>query len=273
MAETAPAAQDGRRNGLLLDVEAPRPVQARPAPGPAAMGKWLAFAVLVFLVSAAAFLFFSQAEVQDVFPAVLLLPAFQFMAGPRARQPAWFVAVCRHSRIFAGILAVFALAGLGGLGFLVCLSLQENPDSESGGKAPDDSLVNALTVAVALPACVGGKYVYSWWADRKEKAHEAEEKERRQRYIAKFPLRTLDANDMEAAAGAARGCPVCLDDFSLSDDRITLPCFHNFHKDCIGGWLDQHSLCPVCRYDITTGFDGHQYSLDHPHLVADAWQS
>lgn len=45
-------------------------------------------------------------------------------------------------------------------------------------------------------------------------------------------------------------CNVCLDDFCLGTEIITLNCRHFFHRDCIKPWLmTQSHKCPVCRAD------------------------
>ena len=45
-------------------------------------------------------------------------------------------------------------------------------------------------------------------------------------------------------------CNICLDDFCLGTEIITLNCRHFFHRDCIKPWLmTQSHKCPVCRAD------------------------
>lgn len=46
-------------------------------------------------------------------------------------------------------------------------------------------------------------------------------------------------------------CVVCQNDFCQDEDVVTLPCEHEFHKDCIQTWLTQNSCkCPMCRFTI-----------------------
>lgn len=46
------------------------------------------------------------------------------------------------------------------------------------------------------------------------------------------------------------GCPVCLEDFDLGAEAMEMPCKHRFHGGCILPWLELHSSCPVCRFQI-----------------------
>lgn len=45
-------------------------------------------------------------------------------------------------------------------------------------------------------------------------------------------------------------CSVCLDDFDKGSEAKEMPCKHKFHIRCIVPWLELHSSCPVCRYEL-----------------------
>ncbi|KAF3508168.1 hypothetical protein F2Q69_00010144 [Brassica cretica] len=45
-------------------------------------------------------------------------------------------------------------------------------------------------------------------------------------------------------------CSVCLDDFEIGVEAKEMPCEHKFHRDCLLPWLELHSSCPVCRYEL-----------------------
>ncbi|KAJ7955458.1 E3 ubiquitin-protein ligase RING1 [Quillaja saponaria] len=45
-------------------------------------------------------------------------------------------------------------------------------------------------------------------------------------------------------------CSVCLDDFDVGAEAKEMPCKHKFHGGCILPWLELHSSCPVCRFQL-----------------------
>jgi E3 ubiquitin-protein ligase DOA10 len=62
-----------------------------------------------------------------------------------------------------------------------------------------------------------------------------------------LPSRRVTENDEK--------CSVCLapnDDLDGSEIYLTLPCKHDFHKECILPWLDRTNSCPLCRTEMKT---------------------
>ncbi|KAJ3682966.1 hypothetical protein LUZ60_013193 [Juncus effusus] len=45
-------------------------------------------------------------------------------------------------------------------------------------------------------------------------------------------------------------CPVCMEEFAVGEEVRQMPCNHSFHQECILSWLEMHSTCPVCRYQM-----------------------
>ncbi|KAJ5113265.1 hypothetical protein N7456_001799 [Penicillium angulare] len=46
-------------------------------------------------------------------------------------------------------------------------------------------------------------------------------------------------------------CPICTDDFIKGQDLRVLPCYHQFHPECVDPWLVNVSgTCPLCRIDL-----------------------
>ncbi|KAI4985937.1 hypothetical protein ZWY2020_018567 [Hordeum vulgare] len=47
------------------------------------------------------------------------------------------------------------------------------------------------------------------------------------------------------------GCTVCLEEFEMGTAK-EMPCQHKFHSNCILPWLELHSSCPICRFQLPT---------------------
>lgn len=50
-------------------------------------------------------------------------------------------------------------------------------------------------------------------------------------------------------------CHVCLEPFVVGESLKLLPCFHQFHADCIDRWLVERAVCPVCKTSIRSDVD------------------
>merc|ERR1712151_714 len=65
-----------------------------------------------------------------------------------------------------------------------------------------------------------------------------------------IPKVKITAQDLEESQNCH--CTVCIEDFVLGEEALRLPCGHLFHEHCIKTWLQKHSQCPVCRYELPT---------------------
>ncbi|KAL6977665.1 RING-type E3 ubiquitin transferase [Sarracenia purpurea var. burkii] len=46
-------------------------------------------------------------------------------------------------------------------------------------------------------------------------------------------------------------CVICCMPYKDKDKMTTLPCTHEYHKECIGRWLLLNKCCPVCKKDLS----------------------
>lgn len=45
-------------------------------------------------------------------------------------------------------------------------------------------------------------------------------------------------------------CVICLDDLKAGQTVVRLPCFHQFHEECIVEWLKCSKLCPIDKMNL-----------------------
>ena len=50
-------------------------------------------------------------------------------------------------------------------------------------------------------------------------------------------------------------CSICLCEYEHAETVTKLPCNHIFHQSCINSWTENHVRCPLCNYDLMTGFE------------------
>ncbi|KAI1317308.1 hypothetical protein EDD11_008677 [Mortierella claussenii] len=54
-----------------------------------------------------------------------------------------------------------------------------------------------------------------------------------------------------ANANAQTMCSICLGDYEVGEQVRTLPCYHQYHVECIDPWLlNVASMCPICKRDL-----------------------
>lgn len=45
-------------------------------------------------------------------------------------------------------------------------------------------------------------------------------------------------------------CSICMDNVTVGEEVLELPCSHWFHGECVRAWLTEHDTCPICRTGI-----------------------
>ncbi|XP_031269027.1 E3 ubiquitin-protein ligase Praja-1-like [Pistacia vera] len=45
-------------------------------------------------------------------------------------------------------------------------------------------------------------------------------------------------------------CVICLEEVVFGSLGTRMPCSHVFHSDCIGNWLNERQVCPLCRFRL-----------------------
>ena len=57
-----------------------------------------------------------------------------------------------------------------------------------------------------------------------------------------YPV-NIQKNEIEYKS---KECIICLEEFKELN-KVTLPCGHNYHYDCILTWFDIKMKCPYCK--------------------------
>lgn len=65
-------------------------------------------------------------------------------------------------------------------------------------------------------------------------------------YVYKSPVNEQLNNSMALSSS----CAICMSEFADSEMVRRLRCMHLFHSECVGHWLKDKSICPVCRTKI-----------------------
>ncbi|KAJ2941194.1 hypothetical protein O0L34_g10427 [Tuta absoluta] len=67
--------------------------------------------------------------------------------------------------------------------------------------------------------------------------------------LSKIPIKSLKTEDREVQ-GDGECCAICIEPYKVAETLRSLPCRHEFHKNCIDPWLLEHRTCPMCKMDI-----------------------
>ncbi|XP_040894479.1 probable E3 ubiquitin-protein ligase RHG1A isoform X2 [Toxotes jaculatrix] len=66
------------------------------------------------------------------------------------------------------------------------------------------------------------------------------------REIQRFPTKTFQSAN---SAGNTQ-CQICFCDYTDGEKLRMLPCFHDYHVQCIDRWLKDNTTCPICRANL-----------------------
>jgi len=50
-------------------------------------------------------------------------------------------------------------------------------------------------------------------------------------------------------------CSICLCEYEKGETITQLPCGHLYHNSCLDAWTKNHVRCPLCNFDLMTGFE------------------
>lgn len=66
-------------------------------------------------------------------------------------------------------------------------------------------------------------------------------------FVDALPLHRLTLKDVEGMQAELSECAICLDEYQVGDEQLTLSCFHRFHSACAKSWLSKSMKCPICK--------------------------
>ncbi|NWU33669.1 RNF43 ligase, partial [Hylia prasina] len=64
--------------------------------------------------------------------------------------------------------------------------------------------------------------------------------------------------DSASSCNSAPVCAICLEEFSEGQELRIISCSHEFHRECVDPWLQQHHTCPLCMFNILARDSGDQ---------------
>ena len=63
--------------------------------------------------------------------------------------------------------------------------------------------------------------------------------------IENFPI--MNYKNKDKKTNAEEKCAICMEMFLETRKLRVLPCFHNYHVECIDKWLIMQNFCPICK--------------------------
>ncbi|KAJ4828358.1 E3 ubiquitin-protein ligase sdir1 [Turnera subulata] len=83
--------------------------------------------------------------------------------------------------------------------------------------------------------------------------------------------RILESKSSEGSTKASDDeltCTICLEQVNRGELLRSLPCLHQFHTNCIDPWLRQQGTCPVCKFQMGSGWpEGRESESDDSDIV------
>ena len=71
-----------------------------------------------------------------------------------------------------------------------------------------------------------------------------------------FPRAKGTVNDED------KQCMICLENYKIGDDIMTITCMHRYHRTCVAPWIASSPTCPVCKADVRDGLGDTYNSIE-----------
>lgn len=63
-------------------------------------------------------------------------------------------------------------------------------------------------------------------------------------------IRSVTHPCSHSSAGSQEQCAICCMEFEAGEGLSLLPCSHLYHAGCVGQWLQDEKVCPVCKVEV-----------------------
>lgn len=70
--------------------------------------------------------------------------------------------------------------------------------------------------------------------------------------LVRASLPRVKVTPYDIASNESPECSICLDELTIGQPAIRIPCGHLYHEDCVKEWLEKSNECPVCRFELPT---------------------